>query len=173
MTALDDACQLAAGDISPRSRLHEVRLPHQERQWLWGKEPCGQHMAIGVRLRPQILLSSNGLSSPLLVIQSGEYVKTIDTIKIVEKGQSVRIRGDMQYVALKTIVMKVREAALGEPSTGAQWGSHQVRGKKPFGANSHGLSYCPPDVRPLDSSLLVPEILGGSSHSAGGGSLAL
>ena len=51
--------------------------------------------------------------------------------------------------------------------------SHQVRGKKPFGANSHGLSYCPPDVRPLDSSLLVPEILGGSSHSAGGGSLAL
>ena len=30
MTALDDACQLAAGDISSRSRLHEVRLPHQE-----------------------------------------------------------------------------------------------------------------------------------------------
>lgn len=51
--------------------------------------------------------------------------------------------------------------------------SHQVRGKKPLGANSHGLSYCPPDVRPLDSSLLVPEILVGSSHSAGGGSLAL
>ena len=30
-------------------------------------------MAIGVRLRPQILLSSNGLSSPLLVIQRGGY----------------------------------------------------------------------------------------------------
>ena len=35
-------------------------------------------------------------------------MKTIETIKIVEKGQSVRIRGDMQYVALKMIVMKVR-----------------------------------------------------------------
>ena len=30
MTALGDDRQLAAGGISPRSRLHEARLPHQE-----------------------------------------------------------------------------------------------------------------------------------------------
>lgn len=32
---------------------------------------------------------------------------------------------------------------------------------------------CPPEVRPPDPSLLVPEMLGGFLHSAGGGSLAL
>lgn len=36
-----------------------------------------------------------------------------------------------------------------------------------------GLPIAPPDMRPLDSSLLVPEILGGFFHSAGGSSLAL
>lgn len=51
--------------------------------------------------------------------------------------------------------------------------SYRLQGKKPLGANSRGPSYCPPYMGPLDSSLLVPEILGGFSHSAGGSSLAL